>query len=117
MLSQTNIASGNQNLWAGGNCMEILFTCEALALTGPRYCHVITGNEQQEQPDESGGGILADEMGMGKSLTTLVLMAKTLREARQWVEGVKALPGASLAETPTRATLVIVPSRGKDPCT
>ncbi|KAE8323577.1 SNF2 family N-terminal domain-containing protein [Aspergillus sergii] len=78
---------------------------------GQLYCHVITGNEQHEQPDESGGGILADEMGMGKSLTTLVLMAKTLREARQWVEDAKALPGASLAETPTRATLVIVPSR------
>ncbi|KAB8276548.1 SNF2 family N-terminal domain-containing protein [Aspergillus minisclerotigenes] len=78
---------------------------------GQLYCHVITGNEQHEQPDESGGGILADEMGMGKSLTTLVLMAKTLQEARQWVEHAKALPGASLAETPTRATLVIVPSR------
>ncbi|UCK59165.1 hypothetical protein AFCA_001988 [Aspergillus flavus] len=82
---------------------------------GQLYFHVITGNEQHEQPDESGGGILADEMGMGKSLTTLVLMAKTLQEARQWVEHAKALPGASLAETPTRATLVIVPSRGKDP--
>ncbi|EIT73865.1 helicase-like transcription factor HLTF/DNA helicase RAD5, DEAD-box [Aspergillus oryzae 100-8] len=78
---------------------------------GQLYFHVITGNEQHEQPDESGGGILADEMGMGKSLTTLVLMAKTLQEARQWVEHAKALPGASLAETPTRATLVIVPSR------
>ncbi|KAJ1711675.1 helicase [Aspergillus flavus] len=78
---------------------------------GQLYFHIITGNEQHEQPDESGGGILADEMGMGKSLTTLVLMAKTLQEARQWVEHAKALPGASLAETPTRATLVIVPSR------
>lgn len=75
------------------------------------YCHVITGNEQGAQPDESGGGILADEMGMGKSLTTLVLIAKTLKDARQWADNKKAFPGASLAETPTRATLVIVPSR------
>ncbi|KAE8382709.1 P-loop containing nucleoside triphosphate hydrolase protein [Aspergillus bertholletiae] len=74
------------------------------------YCHVITSNEQRAQPDESGGGILADEMGMGKSLTTLVLIAKTLREAGQWVEDTKSLSGTSLAEMPTRATLVVVPS-------
>ncbi|OGM50785.1 putative helicase [Aspergillus bombycis] len=78
---------------------------------GQLYYHLITGNEQQEQPDESGGGILADEMGMGKSLTTLVLTAKTLQEARQWAEETKAPGRASLVETPTRATLVIVPSR------
>ncbi|GAB1194180.1 hypothetical protein APSETT444_003421 [Aspergillus pseudonomiae] len=36
---------------------------------------------------------------------------ETLREARQWVEETKALPGASLAKTPSQATLVIVPSR------
>ncbi|KAF5860074.1 hypothetical protein ETB97_002035 [Aspergillus alliaceus] len=75
------------------------------------YYHVITGNEQGAQPDESGGGILADEMGMGKSLTTLVVIAKTLKDARQWADNKKAFPGASLAETPTRETLVIVPSR------
>ncbi|KAB8227019.1 SNF2 family N-terminal domain-containing protein [Aspergillus alliaceus] len=75
------------------------------------YYHVITGNEQGAQPDESGGGILADEMGMGKSQTTLVVIAKTLKDARQWADNKKAFPGASLAETPTRATLVIVPSR------
>ncbi|RHZ55951.1 hypothetical protein CDV55_101568 [Aspergillus turcosus] len=75
------------------------------------FCHVITHTQQRERPDESGGGILADEMGMGKSLTTLVLIGKTMGDARQWVEHKKHLPGASLAETPCRATLVIVPSR------
>ncbi|KAF7136712.1 hypothetical protein CNMCM5793_006030 [Aspergillus hiratsukae] len=75
------------------------------------FCHVITHTQQRERPDESGGGILADEMGMGKSLTTLVLIGKTMGDARQWVEHKKHLPGASLAETPCRATLVIVASR------
>ncbi|KAF7136911.1 hypothetical protein CNMCM5793_006573 [Aspergillus hiratsukae] len=75
------------------------------------FCHVITHTQQRERPDESGGGILADEMGMGKSLTTLVLIGKTMGDARQWVEHKKHLSGASLAETPCRATLVIVPSR------
>lgn len=64
-------------------------------------------------PDESGGGILADEMGMGKSLTMLVLIRKTMRDARQWAEEEKALPDAALSERPCRATLVIVPSRGR----
>ncbi|KAE8387461.1 P-loop containing nucleoside triphosphate hydrolase protein [Aspergillus alliaceus] len=62
------------------------------------YYHVITGNEQGTQPDESGGGILADEMGMGKSLTTLVVIEKTFKDARQWADNKKAFPGASLAE-------------------
>ncbi|KAL4918898.1 SNF2 family N-terminal domain-containing protein [Aspergillus aurantiobrunneus] len=75
------------------------------------YCHVITNTQQREEPDESGGGILADEMGMGKSLTMLVLIGKTIKEARQWVEYRKGLPDAALAETPCQATLVVVPSR------
>ncbi|KAL4871331.1 hypothetical protein BDV12DRAFT_164112 [Aspergillus spectabilis] len=75
------------------------------------YFHVITNTQQKEEPDESGGGILADEMGMGKSLTMLVLIAKTMGYARQWVEQRKTLPDAALTETPCRATLVVVPSR------
>ncbi|KAL2820861.1 SNF2 family N-terminal domain-containing protein [Aspergillus cavernicola] len=75
------------------------------------FRHVITKTREHEQPDESGGGILADEMGMGKSLTTLVLIGNTMGDARQWVEGQKRLPDPTLAEIPCRATLVIVPSR------
>ncbi|KAI9376650.1 SNF2 family N-terminal domain-containing protein [Aspergillus egyptiacus] len=75
------------------------------------YCHVITKTQDREQPDESGGGILADEMGMGKSLTTLVLVGKTLGEAYQWAEERRRLLNSSFSETPCRATLVIVPSR------
>ncbi|KAL3477940.1 SNF2 family N-terminal domain-containing protein [Aspergillus californicus] len=75
------------------------------------YSHIITNTQQQELPDESGGGILADEMGMGKSLTTLVLIGKTMRDARHWVDYRKRSQDAALAETPCRATLVIVPSR------
>jgi hypothetical protein len=80
---------------------------------GPRFCHVITHTQQREEPDESGGGILADEMGMGKTLTILALIGKTMGDASQWVERKKHLQDSSLAETPCRATLVIVPSHGK----
>ncbi|EED22940.1 helicase, putative [Talaromyces stipitatus ATCC 10500] len=77
---------------------------------GQRYRHTITKATQNELPDESGGGILADEMGMGKSLTTLVLIEKTLDDARQWAEVQKTHPEDTMAKRRCRATLVIVPS-------
>ncbi|KAK1726384.1 SNF2 family domain-containing protein [Colletotrichum acutatum] len=48
------------------------------------YRHKITNVKQKIQPDERGGGILADEMGMGKSLSILSLIVKTLDDARNW---------------------------------
>ncbi|KAJ6086757.1 helicase [Penicillium canescens] len=61
------------------------------------FSHVITHDQRRDKPDESGGGILADEMGMGKSLTTLVLIGKTTRDARQWAAHSDTLPKSSLA--------------------
>lgn len=84
-----------------------------IKLTPSRYRHVITKAQQSELPDESGGGILADEMGMGKSLTTLVLIEKTLNDALKWTEESKARPDGMMAKMHSRATLVIVPSHGK----
>jgi hypothetical protein len=37
-----------------------------------------------DPPEETGGGILADEMGMGKSLSVLALILRTLEAAHQW---------------------------------
>jgi SNF2 family DNA or RNA helicase len=78
-----------------------------------RYRHIITKAQQNELPDESGGGILADEMGMGKSLTTLVLIEKTLSDALQWAEERKTQSDDMMVKQHCRATLVIVPSHGK----
>uniref|UniRef100_A0A093VGA7 Putative SWI/SNF-related matrix-associated actin-dependent regulator of chromatin subfamily A member 3-like 1 n=1 Tax=Talaromyces marneffei PM1 TaxID=1077442 RepID=A0A093VGA7_TALMA len=75
-----------------------------------KYRHVITKAQQDELPDESGGGILADEMGMGKSLTTLVLIEKTLSDALKWAEERKTQSDDLMAKRHCRATLVIVPS-------
>ncbi|KLO90158.1 related to promoter binding protein RUSH-1alpha [Fusarium fujikuroi] len=70
------------------------------------YRHRITGAESTDCPDELGGGILADDMGMGKSLSTLALIAETLPLAHSWFQDIPA--GSSKALS--RATLVIVPS-------
>lgn len=36
------------------------------------------------EPNETGGGILADEMGMGKTLSILALVLRTLSAAHDW---------------------------------
>ncbi|KAF5637162.1 SNF2 family domain protein [Fusarium sp. NRRL 52700] len=73
------------------------------------YRHRITGAESSDCPDELGGGILADDMGMGKTLTTLALITETLPLAHSWFQDIPA--GSSKALS--RATLVIVPSTCK----
>ncbi|KAJ0158674.1 putative matrix-associated actin-dependent regulator of chromatin subfamily [Colletotrichum tanaceti] len=50
------------------------------------YRHKITNIKQKSQPDERGGGILADEMGMGKSLSVLSLVVTTLQNGQQWAQ-------------------------------
>ncbi|KAF0328442.1 DNA repair and recombination protein rad5c [Colletotrichum asianum] len=50
------------------------------------YRHKITNVKQRTKPEERGGGILADEMGMGKSLSILSLIVKTLQSGQEWAE-------------------------------
>ena len=64
---------------------------------------------------ETGGGILADEMGMGKSLSTLALITKTLDKATDWVNEKKANPDPHSRLKPCRGTLVVVPSASMSP--
>lgn len=104
------MAAGNNRWGTKVSGRELLSNYKA---NSSRYRHVITKAEQDELPDESGGGILADEMGMGKSLTTLVLIEKTLSDALKWAEENKTQSNDILAKRYCRATLVIVPSHGK----
>ncbi|CAM1511418.1 Fc.00g089310.m01.CDS01 [Cosmosporella sp. VM-42] len=48
------------------------------------YLNVITGMTQAKPPAETRGGILADMMGLGKTLSILSLVATTSDAARQW---------------------------------
>ncbi len=50
------------------------------------YYNVITGQEERTKPPEVLGGILADMMGLGKTLSILSLVVGTLNEAKQWGE-------------------------------
>lgn len=48
------------------------------------YYNVITGKEERTKPPEVLGGILADMMGLGKTLSILSLVVSTLDEAKKW---------------------------------
>ena len=77
-----------------------------------RYLHEVTKAKTRIHSPETGGGILADEMGMGKSLSTLALITKTLEDAQNWMslDSTDSLKNAHVKQTRSRATLVIVPS-------
>ncbi|KAH4127100.1 hypothetical protein HBI81_064400 [Parastagonospora nodorum] len=64
-----------------------------------------------EPPDETGGGILADEMGMGKSLSVLALILRTLVLAQQWSVQFGQNTCSSYQSRPrSRATLIVASS-------
>lgn len=76
--------------------------------------HVITGSRSLKATC-SRGGILADDMGLGKSLTTIALVAGSLVRAEQYA---KSYEESDEKETPTRTlrrrrcagTLIVAPS-------
>lgn len=72
----------------------------------PLYRHKLTHAESAEVPDELGGGILADDMGMGKSLSALALITKTFEMAHLWSQEVPS----TTRKLRARASLIIVPS-------
>jgi hypothetical protein len=86
-----------------------------ILLTFTRYRHAVTRARNRVLAPETGGGILADEMGMGKSLSALALLTNTLDKAHEWVRERKANPDPHNRQKPCRATLVVVPSASKSP--
>ena len=77
-----------------------------------RYRHAVTHSLSRSPSPEIGGGILADEMGMGKSLSILALVTKTIKDAEKWAAGAnqESQEEFRAASKSTRATLVLVPS-------
>ncbi|KAI0009724.1 SNF2 family N-terminal domain-containing protein [Xylariaceae sp. FL0662B] len=56
-----------------------------LGNTGQKFYHnVITGHSQRDPPPETFGGILADMMGLGKTLSILSLVTCSLNDAGRW---------------------------------
>ncbi len=75
-----------------------------------RYRHIVTGF-QTKKPEDMLGGILADGMGLGKTLTMLACIVATLADSEVFELGEfadKVKTGAPSIRT--KSTLVILPS-------
>lgn len=76
-----------------------------------QYREIISGIVVDQEPSQTLGGLLADMMGLGKTLSILSLALSSLAEAREWEEKVphrtlvRSLPGIRN----TRTTLLVVP--------
>ena len=73
-----------------------------------RYINVITGKEERIQPPEVLGGILADMMGLGKTLSILALVVRSLdAAAAQWAR--QEPPKDSNQKRNSKTTLLVSP--------
>ncbi len=75
----------------------------------------MTGATSLTKLSEAGGGVLADDMGMGKSLSILSLVAKTSARADEWFYGggEEQSQGLNSSKQRSKATLIIVSSARK----
>lgn len=77
-----------------------------------KFIHKETDLEQEEEPLPVTGGILADVMGLGKTLSILSLIASTLDDARQYAGQALLTEGETARIQPvvtTGATLLVTP--------
>ena len=75
-----------------------------------RYTNLVTEKSQRNKPRESRGGLLADHMGLGKSLTMISLIVSNPAESKESV--VFTTLGAIRR---IKSTLIVVPYSCKWP--
>jgi hypothetical protein len=75
-----------------------------------RYENSITHQRLPDRPIEKGGGILADETGMGKSLSLLALILETLKRGQNWAQHQRIEVDTIKTLRYSRSTLLIVPT-------
>ena len=97
---ETGLASKNSELWK--YIVDESQSC---------YRHLITGLQATEAPVEVAGGILADDPGMGKTLTTLNLIALRLADGIKWSQSSdEDGQEDQKRHIRSRATLIVVPN-------
>jgi SNF2 family DNA or RNA helicase len=76
------------------------------------YYNVITGQHERTAPPETRGGILADMMGLGKTLSILSLVVTSLDAAREWEQLPPVQPPAPEARPQRADSLPAQPNLG-----
>ena len=78
------------------------------------YEHLITGSKRQVIPENNLGGIISDDMGMGKSLTMLSAIVASLAAAESFAQSERRnLASSGVRKPASKATLLVVPSACK----
>ncbi len=71
------------------------------------YQNVITGQQERDPPPDTLGGILADTMGLGKTLSVLSLVACTSSLAEDWAQPASSQPLHPTPEKPSASSTVV----------
>lgn len=79
-----------------------------MANSYPRYIHTLTYLSSTRRPTECRGGLLADEMGMGKSLSILTLIVSTQEDSLGFMDSNRDNSSEEI-KARSRATLLITP--------
>ncbi|KAK7750833.1 hypothetical protein SLS62_007232 [Diatrype stigma] len=115
-IQEVQANSGAKNLQAEEERVQQIVSEVQNSLQRANELETTTGDRRLKtqlldlQPEERGGGILADEMGMGKSLCLLALVLETLDEGRKWAEEKQLEEHHCSRVQYSHSTLVIVPS-------
>ena len=75
-----------------------------------KFFNRATGHVQDEAPYQMLGGLLADQMGLGKTLTVIALIASTIDTAEHWCHNAERDSAHGRPLTNVRSTLVIAPT-------
>lgn len=75
---------------------------------GTVWAHVITNHEVARRPEPARGGVLADMMGLGKTLSILSLHASTREEGKQFGDDEPPMEPESIVRN-AKATLIVCP--------
>lgn len=81
--------------------------------TDSEFANEITGMRRHSQPEIAAGGIIADKMGLGKTLTMLSAIVHSRDDAFRFETLYSPLLKCEDSLCSSRATLVVVPSTRK----
>lgn len=76
---------------------------------GLKYLNRATGHVQVDSPFHTRGGLLADQMGLGKTLTIIALIASTIDAADDWSQIAEETYHDGIKLCSVRTTLVVAP--------